>query len=90
MSYVPDAGEKCRVFVPVRADYAKLKGHAAEIRDQATEALYRICQRHGFTAVDQELVWSGSAPAARNSPYAQAVSHIPDDMHIFVFEATAA
>lgn len=90
MAYIPSAGEKCRVAVPVQADYAQMKGHAAEIKDQATEALYRICKRHGFAAIDQELIWSGSVMAARNSPHAQAVSQMPDGMHVFVFEATAA
>jgi hypothetical protein len=90
MGYAPSAGEKCRVVVPVRADYAQMRGHAVEVKEQATEALYRICKRNGFTATNQELVWSGSVAAARNSPHARAVSQIPDDMHVFVFEATAA
>lgn len=90
MSYTTTVGEKCQVVIPVRADYALMKNHAAQVRDQAAETLSRICQNHGFTPTDQELVWSGSVPAARNSPHARAVSHLPDDMHVFVFEATAA
>lgn len=90
MSYTPTVGEKCQVIVPVRADYALMKGHAAQVRELATEALARICQRQGFAPTDQELIWNGSVAAARNSPHAQAVTHIPDGMHIFVFEATAA
>lgn len=90
MSYVPRTGEKCRVVIPVDADYSQIKGHEAEIRDQAAEALHRICRRNGFTAADKELIWSGNIIAARNSPHAQAVAHVPNGMHVFVFEATAA
>lgn len=90
MSYVPNRGEKCRVVIPVEANYEQIRGHATEIRDQAAEALHQICQRHGFTATDQELIWSGSVLAARNSQFAQAVAHVPNGMHVFVFEATAA
>lgn len=90
MSYVPETGHKCQVIIPVRADYEQMKGHAAAIRDEATAALHRVCQRNGFTAIDQELIWSGSVLAARNSTYANSVSHIPNGMHIFVFEAIAA
>lgn len=90
MGYIPRTGEKCRVVIPVNADHVQMKSHATEVKNAATEALHNICQRSEFTAVDQELMWSGSVAAARNTEHASSVSHIPDGMHIFVFEATAA
>lgn len=90
VSYTPELGEKCQVVVPVHADYTLMKNHAAVVRDEAASALVRICQRHGFTPTDQELIWSGSVAAARNSPHSRAVTQLPDNMHVFVFEATAA
>lgn len=90
MGYIPNAGEKCQVIIPVDADFATMKEHATVVRDQATESLHRICQQQGFTPVDQELIWSGSVAAARNTPHARSVSHIPDGYHLFIFEAIAA